>query len=80
MFNRLSCWNGGLVMKIFCERLKELRKEENLSAKALGDILQVSDSTIIRWENEDRIPSIEQLKKIAIYFKVSADYLIGLED
>ncbi len=67
-------------MKVFCERLKELRLEENLSAKQLGKILEVSDSTIVRWENEDRIPSIEQLKKIAIYFKVSADYLIGLED
>ncbi len=67
-------------MKTFSERLKELRLEENLSAKQLGKILEVSDSTIVRWENEDRIPSIEQLKKIAIYFKVSADYLIGLED
>lgn len=67
-------------MKVFCERLKELRSDEGLSAKQLGKILEVSDSTIIRWENEDRIPSIEQLKKIAIYFKVSADYLIGLED
>ena len=67
-------------MKVFSERFKELRSDEGLSAKQLGKILEVSDSTIIRWENEDRIPSIEQLKKIAIYFKVSADYLIGLED
>lgn len=67
-------------MKVFSERLKELRLEENLSAKQLGEILEVSDSTIIRWENEKRIPSIEQLYKIAVYFKVSAGYLIGLED
>lgn len=67
-------------MKIFCERLKELRQEKNLSAKQLGKELNVSDSTIIRWENGLRIPSIENLYKIAVYFKVTADYLIGLEN
>lgn len=67
-------------MKIFGERLRELRTEANLSAKELAKELYTSDASIIRWENNQINPSIEQLKKIAIYFKVSADYLIGLED
>ncbi|MBQ8444293.1 MAG: helix-turn-helix transcriptional regulator [Clostridia bacterium] len=67
-------------MMKFCERLKELRKENNLTTTQLGKILGVSNSTITRWENENILPSIEHLYNMAIYFKVSADYLIGLED
>ena len=67
-------------MKIFAERLKELRQEEKLSTKKMGEKIGVSDATISRWENNLADPPIESLKKIAEYFKVSADYLIGLED
>ncbi len=67
-------------MKIFCERLKELRTEYNLTAKQLAKEIGVSDSIIIRWEHGERSPTIENLYKIAVFFKVSADYLIGLEN
>lgn len=67
-------------MKIFGERLKELRLAKGLSAAKLGKILGVSDSTIIRWENATIIPSVFSLKLVVEYFGVSADYLIGLED
>lgn len=67
-------------MKKFEERLKELRIENRLSMMALGRILNVSESTISRWEGGEILPSIEHLHNIAVYFKVSADYLIGLED
>lgn len=71
---------GDGMMKVFCERLKELRLEKNLSTMTLGKILQVNQSTITRWENGAIIPSIENLYNIAVYFGVSSDYLIGLED
>ena len=64
----------------FCERLKELRQEQNLSALSLGKALHVSDSTIIRWENGLRVPSIDNLYSIAKFFNVTSDYLIGLEN
>ena len=67
-------------MKIFCERLKELRAEKGISSKELGKELHVSGSTIIRWENGVIVPSIDNLLNIAVFFKVSSDYLIGLED
>ena len=67
-------------MNIFCERFKELRKENKLSTIELGKILGVSNSTITRWENGNILPSIEHLYNMAKYFKVTADYLIGLED
>ena len=67
-------------MKIFCERLKELRLEKKLSIVELATILGVRDSTISRWENGQRIPGIDHLYNIAKFFGVSSDYLIGLED
>ena len=67
-------------MKIFCERLKELRLEKGLSTIEVAKAIDVSYTSIIRWEKEERIPSIEQLKALAIFFKVSSDYLLGLED
>ncbi|MBR2052673.1 MAG: helix-turn-helix transcriptional regulator, partial [Clostridia bacterium] len=50
------------------------------STAALGKALNVNDSTITRWENGVIIPSILHLRNIAIFFDVSADYLIGLVD
>ena len=64
----------------FAERLKDLRLERGLSAKALGKEIGVSDATIIRWENVTMIPRADYVVIIAKYFKVSSDYLLGLED
>ena len=66
-------------MNTFAEKLKSLRLEKGLSSISLGKILNVSGSTIIRWEHGSMLPSIEQLYKIAVYFSVSTDYLVGLE-
>ena len=67
-------------MNKFAERLKELRLEHNLTTIQLAKELGVGDSSISRWENGLRVPSIDNLYNIAIFFGVSADYLIGLEN
>ncbi len=67
-------------MKIFCERLKELRIENKLTATKLGLALKVSHSTIYRWENGEMLPDIEDLYNIATFFKVTPNYLLGFED
>ena len=68
------------MIKIFCERLNELRIENGLSTTQLAKVLNVTHPTISRWENGKITPTIDQLYNIALYFKVSADYLIGLEN
>ncbi len=65
---------------VFAERFRELRLENNLSTIQLAKELGVGDSSISRWENGLRVPNIIHLYRIAVYFGVSADYLIGLED
>ena len=67
-------------MKIFCERFKELRKTKNLSQKQLAEILRTTNSSICDWECGRSQPDFEAWVRIAVYFGVSADYLLGLED
>jgi len=67
-------------MKTFGERLKELRDSKNVTQKQLGDYLNLRNTTISNWEQDKGEPPYETLKKLCIYFEVSADYLLGLED
>ena len=67
-------------MKIFGERLRELRKEKKLSAKQLAKEINTTDATIIRWENDTMSPKAEAIVDVANFFNVSTDYLLGLKD
>ncbi len=67
-------------MKIFAERLRELRTEKGLSMKQLAKAINTTDAAISNWENDINEPKITYLKVIAVYFCVSTDYLLGLED
>ena len=58
-------------------RIKELRKSFNLSQEKLAEEFDVERATISRWENDKTDPSNEDLLKLAQYFKVSVDYLLG---
>lgn len=60
-------------------RLKELRLSRGMTMKQFGDALNLAESTISLYEREKREPDIETIKKIAAYFGVSVDYLLGLD-
>ena len=66
--------------KIFKERLKELRIEQNLSQGELAKLTNLNQSTITRYENGERTPNMFGLIALANFFKVSIDYLVGLEN
>lgn len=67
-------------MSKFNTVLSDLRKNRNLSQRALSDTLGLSHSTIGMYESGQREPNFETLKKIASFFNVSIDYLLGLTD
>ena len=67
-------------MKIFAERLKELRVEAGLSTQQLAEKLGITNALISRWERDLCEPSIVALVAVAKFFNVSADYLSGLSD
>ncbi|WP_196596036.1 LexA family protein [Pectinatus frisingensis] len=57
--------------------LKNLREKRELTQAALAKDLKISPSTIAMYERGDRNPDPDMLKKIANYFNVSIDYLLG---
>lgn len=60
------------------ERLAFLRRRENLSQKELGDKLNISHYTISSYEKGRSEPNDEIKARLARYFHVSLDYLVGL--
>lgn len=64
----------------FFERLSELRMESNLSRAQLAEKLSVSIRLISYWENGQRECDFDMLLKIAEFFSVSVDYLLGRND
>ena len=67
-------------MKIFAERLLELRKEKGISQATLAKQLQVSYAVICYWETDRSEPTAPNLVKIADFFGVSVDFLLGRKD
>lgn len=58
-------------------RIKIARKQKGLTMKQLGDMFSVAESTVSNWENENRKPDVDILNRMAEYFHVSVDFLIG---
>ena len=58
-------------------RLKELRKMKKISQLKLALDLNMNQNTISRYENMEREADYQTLIKIAEYFDVSIDYLLG---
>ena len=61
-------------------RLKSLRKARKISQLKLAIDLNMNQNTISRYENMEREADYEALIKIADYFDVSLDYLLGRTD
>lgn len=65
---------------LFPTQLRNLRKEKGVSQDELSKILGVSKSTVGLWETGDTLPDARSLHDLAVYYEVSADYLLGLSD
>lgn len=64
---------------LFNDKLKELRKEYNLTQEELAEKLDVSRQAITKWESGEGTPDVENLKQLAILFNTTLDDLI-MED
>lgn len=61
----------------FKDRFKNLRNELDLSQSEIGAILSVSQKTISNYELGKRFPDEKMLNKMADFFDVSVDYMLG---
>lgn len=64
-------------MKIFGQRLKQLREEKGMSLRELADACNVSKSAIHMYELDKRQPKYETLEMFASIFDTNIDYLLG---
>lgn len=62
------------------ERMISLRKQKGISQQELGDAIGVSQSSINRYEHDEKCPDVRILTRCADFFNVSLDYLAGRTD
>ena len=62
---------------IFADNLTNLMKDKDISNVKLGKILGVSDTAVMKWKRGDAVPAIDKAMKIAEFFDVSLDELLG---
>lgn len=60
------------------EKIRYLRLKNNLTSKELSKALNISESSISLYENGKRKPTIELIIKVADYFNVTTDFLLGV--
>lgn len=61
-------------------RVRELRESKGIQQKELAVDLGVSQPTVSDWESGRKVPSAKSMAKLADYFGVSVDYLLGREN
>lgn len=60
--------------------LKRLRKSHNLTQKELGSYVGLSKAVVSKYENGLGYPNFDTLIRIADYFGVTTDYLLGVDN
>jgi Uma2 family endonuclease/DNA-binding XRE family transcriptional regulator len=59
--------------------IRDLRKKRKMTQSQLAKSLGVATSTVSNWEVEKHEPDFESLKKLAFFFQVTIDYIIGYD-
>ena len=67
-------------METFTNKLKSLRKEKGVTQKQVAQGLEMKEEQYRIYENGRSLPGFENLIKLANYFNVSLDYLVGRTD
>ena len=67
-------------MFMFHLRLRDLREDNDLTQKEVAAYLGIDQRTYSNYETEKRSMPMEQYRSLAIFYKTSMDYLVGLTD
>lgn len=61
-------------------RLRKARDQKNLIQKEAAEALGISNVVLNRYENDERLPDVDTLGKLAEFYSVTTDYLLGRTD
>ena len=78
----LSIYERGLYMmtSTLGVRIRAIREDHEVMQKDLAEALTVDQSTLSKFEQDKRIPSVNFIIEFCKYFNVSTDFLLGLSD
>ncbi len=62
------------------EKIKTLRKAQDVTQEKLADYLNISSQAVSKWENGLALPDVTLIPALAGFFGVSADYLLGIDN
>lgn len=69
-----------MLHREYIERIKDLINEEKISQAELARSVGISQSAVCNWLNGKKEPSIDSLWRLADFFDVSVDYIIGRKE
>lgn len=61
-------------------RLKELREDSDIPQRVIAEYLHIKQNTYSQYENGQRQLPIDMLIKLAKYYNVTTDYILGISD
>ena len=64
----------------FYQRLKDLREDRELSQQDIATLLMTTRQQVSKWETGVQMMGVDKYIKLAKYYNVSVDYLLGLTD
>lgn len=67
-------------MKTYIERIRELREDHDLTQKEIADYLGTTQQVYSRYEKGENEMPIRHILALCSFYKVSADYILGLKD
>ncbi|HPG91857.1 MAG TPA: helix-turn-helix transcriptional regulator [Clostridia bacterium] len=68
------------ITNISAKRLRELRIQSGYTQKQLAEILGIRQQSYVRYEYGTSEPSLENLRKLAEFYSVSSDYILGISE
>lgn len=67
-------------MNVTSDRLKKLRMSQGYTKSNIAREMSVTRRAVYAWEETDKLPEISRIIRLAQFYQVSVDYLLGLTD
>ena len=64
----------------YYQRLKDMREDKDLSQADIAELLQTTRQQVSKWETGAQMMGVDKYIKLAEFYNVSVDYLLGLID
>ena len=64
----------------YYKRLKDVREDRDLTQEDIASLLQTTRQQVGKWETGVQMMGVDKYIKLALYYNISVDYLLGLSD